>query len=665
MPNLVGLHDPSASRDALARDLARMMRAVDLPSFELVRVHTIDPPIACGNLLTGVEDNLAQPARDPVRGVWLMLDGELVNAPELRLELEALGDPRPMRDDAEVALALYLARGERFFERLNGQWNLVLHDAAARRTLLVSDRLGSRLLYYAEDGPRFTFASEAKGVVAGRNLSTRPGGLGLLQLLSAGSHVGDLTWLDGVRVLPPGTVVDLAHGRRRERYWKLRFHEGAPEASEDAYAEGFARALRRSTERIMRHRPGHPVAITLSGGLDSRSIALAIDRTHRPLVSITYGAPDSPDVLYAKMLADVAGFDHLYIEGLWPELVAASSRITDELLGPSPAGKRSFYSAQLDRTLWRGEAMSALTGLSSSLWHPLYRRHMRVMLNGACGDAMTGSHLPPSLLLRPSREVLVRDQMRRTWSQAKDLVEAVVAPRFFADYAPELPRSFASTFDEIDADEPFAISNVWDMENRQRRGTFTGFEIERYFCTCRSPYLDYDLVDVLRAVPGRWRFQQRIYKRMLVKHFPEARHVPWAYTRGPITASPAFELAREAYNFGKGRLAALLSVDGVRAPHWSFRDEHTLLREDRELAHVLERWVRSERFPSDVLSRDGVEKVSGLVARGERMREASTLYAHLVGIARTSELVLDAPELAVPPSADPARFGVDPRMVTP
>src|SRR6185436_102858 len=168
VPNLVGIHDPTAPADDLARDLSRMMKAVDLPAFHFARRTELDPPIACGNILTGVENNMSQPARDEKRGLWLMLDGELLGAGELSEELEKRGVSVAGKDDAGLALAAYVAFGSSFVDRLNGQWNLVLHHRETKETWLITDRIGSRLLYFAEDGRRFVFANEMKGVIAGR-----------------------------------------------------------------------------------------------------------------------------------------------------------------------------------------------------------------------------------------------------------------------------------------------------------------------------------------------------------------------------------------------------------------------------------------------------------------------------------------------------------------
>ncbi|CAN0553108.1 unnamed protein product, partial [Laminaria digitata] len=270
-------------------------------------------------------------------------------------------------------------------------------------------------------------------------------------------------------------------------------------------------------------------AITLSGVLDSRAVALSIDPSPLPMQAITYGDPTSADVRYARQLAEVIGLEHLYIEDERPRLEQEAER-----------------------------ALTNFDGLASMIWHPIYRRHMRFMLNGAAGDAMTGSHLTPDLMTYPSRGAVIDSFIRRFFFQSEALLRQVLNPAYLASVKDERDVVFRQGFDEINADEALAVSNIWDMENRQRRGAFTSFVMERYFCDCRSPFLDYELCDVLARVPGRWRFQQRIYKRMIVKHHARAAHVPWAYTEGRITTSPTFEFAREVFNYGRDKAKRML-----------------------------------------------------------------------------------------------------------
>lgn len=655
MPNLVLIVDPKARAEALRGDLNRMMDAVDLPAFGFHRAQVVQDGVAAGNVLPGMNANAAQPARSGAR--WLMLDGEILGVAELKADLRRAGREVNTEDDAELAMMAFETFGPDFVERLNGVWNIVFHDGETGHTYVVTDRLGSRLLFFSYDAGRLCCANEMKGVIAGRKVPSRPGGVGLLSLLGAGGHHGTLTWIDGIEVVPPGTVIRLGpDGRKDRRYWRFSFNEGGPEMSEDDYAGAFARALHAATERCMKQADQHKVAITLSGGLDSRAVALSIDPRHLPMEAITYGDADSADVRYARQLAQVIGLNHLYIEDERPRLEREAERVYRELTGQS--GKVGFYSGQADQILWRSEALTGFAGLASMIWHPIYRKHMRFMLNGAAGDAMTGSHLTPDLMAYPNRGAVVENFIRRFFFQSEALLKQVLNPRYYAEASAQRDAVFRAGFDQIDADEPLAVANIWDMENRQRRGAFTSFVMERYFCDCRSPFLDYELGDVLTRVPGRWRFQQRIYKRMIVKHHPRAAHVPWAYTEGRITTSPSFEFAREVFNYGRAKVKRALPGKKSVKERWDFRDVVGMMQNDQLIHTMLEDFTRSDLFPSEVFDAAGVRQLAeDYRQHGDPDRQV--IFTHLAGIGRVMQMMLSGGPIVVPPTADPNQFAGD------
>ena len=183
--------------------------------------------------------------------------------------------------------------------------------------------------------------------------------------------------------------------------------------------------------------------------------------------------------------------------------------------------------------------------------------------------------------------------------------------------------------------------------------------MERYFCVCRTPFIDYELADHLAAIPPRWRFQQRVYKKMIVEEFPHAAHVPWAYTEGRITASPAYELAREAFNFARSRLQAMLPQAKNKPPRWEFRDNARMMREDPRLAAVIVDFTRSDWFPADVLDAQGVRRFVEEFRAGGGPSQG-IMYSHLCGLAKAIEMFLASDRIRVPPLADPAEFGVHP-----
>lgn len=659
MPNLLGIVEYGTDQDVLAPVLERMMKLVDIPEYRYIHRKALSSGAVFGNVLTGIPDNLSQPVFDASRSMFLMLDGEILGRDTLVESLQARGRDTNEKDDAELALLAYEVFGEDFLDHLNGRWNLVLHHTDKNLTIIASDRFGSRLLYLAHDAGRFVFASELKAVIAARKTKSEAGGYGLFELFAGPYLHGDRTWIEGIRVLNPGTVLRIHRGEVSERrYWKSQFNEGDYRGNVDDAAAEFREKLRVATRRAMRRKPHHPIAITLSGGLDSRSLALSVDANERPLSALTYGDADTPDVRFAGELAKVLGFDFHHVESKKEALFADSRAVLDEVQGPSSEGERGFYSTQIDRVTWRDEFFGDQTGVTSMIWHPLYCKHMNLMLQGACGDALTGSHIAWADMKGISRGTVIDRLFHEQYFQSKESLAHVFSSTFLAKHFGPRREIFERLFDDIDADEPVAISGIWDMENRQRRGAFSTFTMERYFCLLRVPYLDYDLAEYLCSLPPRWRFQQRVYKKMLVNGYPEAAHVPWAYTSKPMTDSPVQEFAREWFNYWKRRAEARFAAKKNQLPVYAFRDTAGLLRQDRPNALPVYQWLESEGFDEKIFNRKGIRRLLDRFYEGQDMGDEFMLVAYLCAFVRVDDYLLSGKYSEIPEACNPARYGV-------
>jgi asparagine synthase (glutamine-hydrolysing) len=106
----------------------------------------------------------AQPMRSQ-SGAWLVYNGEIYNAHELRAELEARGARFRSRSDTEVVLEALGAWGLEALARFNGMFALAYWDPRGRRLILARDRFGEKPLYYAMAGGLLVFASELGALV--------------------------------------------------------------------------------------------------------------------------------------------------------------------------------------------------------------------------------------------------------------------------------------------------------------------------------------------------------------------------------------------------------------------------------------------------------------------------------------------------------------------
>lgn len=221
-----------------------------------------------------------QPMCNEDGSVWVVFNGEIFNYLELRAQLEARGHVFHTRSDTEVLVHLYEEKGESFVDDLNGQFAIALWDRRQRRLTLARDRAGIRPLFYAQDRERLYFASEIKALFASAALPRRIDVRGLGEALTFWSPLVPRTVFEGVSLLPPGHVLTIEKGTlRSRRYWDWDFPQVSaekPRPSMEASSEALEALL---VEAVgLQLRADVPVAVYLSGGLDSALIASLVKR---------------------------------------------------------------------------------------------------------------------------------------------------------------------------------------------------------------------------------------------------------------------------------------------------------------------------------------------------------------------------------------------------
>ncbi|HUF35645.1 MAG TPA: asparagine synthase (glutamine-hydrolyzing) [Gemmatimonadales bacterium] len=213
----------------------------------------------------------------------LTYNGEVYNYLELRAELSGRGRVFRSGCDTEVVLEALIEWGPAAFERFNGMWALALLDRREATLLLARDRMGVKPLYlHRDEAGTVYFGSEVKTILQG---SCRRFGVNPIvaerylqqQQLDAQPE----TFFAGITELPAGTHLTLDLRRpaislpAATPYWRLPLEDrfaGTAEARIEAVRELFLDGVR------LRLRSDVPVGVLLSGGIDSSSIAVAMQR---------------------------------------------------------------------------------------------------------------------------------------------------------------------------------------------------------------------------------------------------------------------------------------------------------------------------------------------------------------------------------------------------
>ena len=272
-----------------------------------------------------------QPVANEDESIWTVLNGEIFNFIELRAELQDRGHRFRTRSDTEVIVHAYEEYGDRFVERLSGQFAIALWDVRRQRLLLARDRVGIRPLFYARVGGHLLFASEVKAILAVAPAAAALDEQGLAQVFTFWATVGERTVFKGVRSLPSGHTLIMENGAERlARYWDWTFPQGPGRT--DLSMDEAAEMLHALLTDVVRQqlRSDVPVGAYLSGGLDSSGIAALARENVATLrtFSLTFDDPEFDESDYQSRMAEHLGVRHssircttLDVGNAFPELI--------------------------------------------------------------------------------------------------------------------------------------------------------------------------------------------------------------------------------------------------------------------------------------------------------------------------------------------------------
>jgi len=274
------------------------------------------------------------PAAHDDRRVLVTAEGRLDNRDELTALLGIPAAEAAALADAGLMARAYLRWGEDCAPRLRGDWSLAAWHPREQRLALVRDHLGITALYHHVDraAGRVVFASDPRALHAA-GVPRRLNELRLAATLIAwgGDDPEGTIDLDVARVPPAHVVVVTPRAVGGRRYWSP-----PTEASEGMSADDSAEGLLAVLDQAVRSRcrSAGPLAVTLSGGLDSGSVtALAA----RHLAAVGRQLPAAYTAVPIGQTAEIVGATRFGDESEFASATAAAAGITDHRLLDSAA----------------------------------------------------------------------------------------------------------------------------------------------------------------------------------------------------------------------------------------------------------------------------------------------------------------------------------------
>jgi len=205
----------------------------------------------------------------------ISFNGEIYNYIELRQELIAQGYTFKTNSDTEVILKLYESIGTRCFEKLNGEFAILIWDKKLERLIAARDRYGIRPLYVLLRNESYFFSSEMKAFDTLDNYKREIDPQNLFEHGLLWNTLADNTVYKDILTIESGTFETF---NIEGRIAKERYYQVGESFSVNDSADSFVNAKKAFKALLndsvsLRLRSDVPVGTYLSGGIDSTIIS--------------------------------------------------------------------------------------------------------------------------------------------------------------------------------------------------------------------------------------------------------------------------------------------------------------------------------------------------------------------------------------------------------
>lgn len=339
--------------------------------------------LGSGQLLLGhnrlsiidLSDAANQPFTDETGQYSVVFNGEIYNYLELRNKLIDVGERFATESDTEVLLKALKVWGMSAMEQFNGMFAFAFLNRREQKLFLVRDRFGVKPLYYTVTPQSFLFASTCTvlGKFVGKGPDLRYIARGLSKWFFESDD--DISPFVGVNALPPAhyaevSIVNNEITSRIQKYYdlteKVREKKEAISGKTHNQLIEQLRTIFRESIRL-RLRSDVPVGVSLSGGIDSSTVAAFASAEVSGLTGINYGDPANP-----------------LTEGPLVAKLAREFNMNPEFVWSSEEELRTAFWETLDAQ------ESPIYGLSYIAEYMIYKRAhergIKVMLGGQGGD---------------------------------------------------------------------------------------------------------------------------------------------------------------------------------------------------------------------------------------------------------------------------------------
>jgi asparagine synthase (glutamine-hydrolysing) len=492
-----------------------------------------------------VSESGRQPMFDSNDRYTIVFNGEIYNFPELRAKLLNQGERFKGHSDTEILLRLFIKEGfSACLSQLRGMFAFAVWDNNEQTLYIARDRLGVKPLVYSENAAGFSFASEIGALFAMQSDLSRKVDYQALDHYFTFQYIpAPMSGFASVRKLPPAHAMIVKSGKIAKiwRYWQID-----PQNKSTLLFDEACEALRAEFIEATRLRlvSDVPLGAFLSGGIDSSiTVAAMAQLNNKPVKTFAIGFSEERfnELPYAKQIAEHLHTDH-------HEMIVKADAISvlPQLVQHcgEPLADNSTVPTYFVSQMARKHVTVALTGDGGDEVFAGYKRFYQIDLI----NTLEKTHTLPLWRMGRKLTVALEDWARKRPNKrqfpASKADEALYIEKglarykhllaFFTDqakqnlYTPELQKHIGVSGTTDYLQRHFNASAGAESINRHLLLDMTTYLPEDILfkvdiCSmlnsleCRSPFLDYKLIELVASFPGDYKLKFPNQHKYLLK----------------------------------------------------------------------------------------------------------------------------------------------------
>jgi len=514
MPGILGLVNLVYQKQTQAMLFRMSTSFVCAEEYQKETFEDVENHIAFSRLHLGVFYHGAQPIYSNDQRLVILFDGELY-------------DNSSGKSDPEFVLERYQHLQDACAKGIDGIYAFVILDYNRKVLKIFSDHFGLKPVYYYQSSSLFAFASEVKAILPLHEGPKRRDNKTIANFFTFGFPLGDETLFEDIKLIPAASCLTYDLTSRKvsiQKYWHLvdlftskGQHNGKKDYQDvvDAFTSAVNRRLANSEQ----------LGLSLSGGLDSRSILAALGDRAKGLRTYTLGLKNCRDESLAQKMSAITGTRHDFVEvnldflSRYKESSKHLIFLTDGLFHPR-----------------EGTELVALNYFKQSPFKVLLRGH-----GGEIGKAALAYPVmvDQELISKKDKQSILQWLLNK----GNHILPAADAGRIFSPlFYSEIKNHTAGYLSKL-LEEPLEMLESGDIaiyfyiDQFSRRFTIPSLDIFRTEVEIRLPYFDLQYLKLLLAMPIAKRFRGDVQHHIVRHCQPKLVKVPDSNTGAPLDAT--------------------------------------------------------------------------------------------------------------------------------